>query len=41
MLLAASVAATANAETVISHLTSLDVAGMMEPLHFTSNLAAH
>ena len=33
VLLDASFATTANAETVISHLISLDVAGMMKPLH--------
>ena len=37
MLLDASFATTATMETVISHLISLDVAGMMFPLPFTSN----
>ena len=34
VLLNALFATTANAETVISHLISLDVAGMMYSLHF-------
>ena len=38
VLLDASFATAAIAETVISHLVSLDVAGMMSPLHFTSSI---